>query len=292
MYLLCSTLSVLLLTSLETIAQGAFILAGSADAGDSLTDLTPDTTMQCIAAHLSAYPTENDTFDIDGDGQPDIYFVTNGDAGLGGGSAGCGVYAAGGHAAIAVRSDTGVICCPTYVPLTVADTFNFGDTINSNLRYGGSALIMSESWGGSTAPGFSKWTNIGPKYIGIRLSLSFDTLYGWVQVSATQSGPLQLFTLTVFDFAVNRNTHIGIDEQQLSVITAYPTVSRDIHRIWLPPAIPRASYSVTDVSGRVAASGTFVSGDNVIDGSRWPAGTYLMVINYNNHCRTIRLMHE
>jgi hypothetical protein len=268
--------------SLPVFSQSPFIVAGFTTQGDTVTDLIPDSVMQCLAAHLSPYPTQTDTFDLDHDGQSDIFFKTYGNGGLGGGSAGCLVYAAGNHASIAVRTDTVVICCPQNMPLTVADTFNAGDTIDGRLRYSPDGWIMSESYGGSTAPYFDRWTNIGPKYIGIRLALSFDTLYGWIKVAATQNGAL----------TVNRNTHIGIPEQELATIKVYPTASYAMHRIWLPPDLPQVEYSVKDLTGRLVNTGVLSSGDNTIDSSRWRSGTYLLILTRGIYQRTFRLIRE
>ena len=259
---------------------------------DTLTDLAPDSVMQCIAAHLSPYLPKNDSFDLDHDGRADIIFKTYGDAGLGGGSAGCLLNAAGTHVQIAVRNDTGLICCPQYIPLTVADTFNFGDTIDANRSYATSGWIMSESWGGSTAPFFDKWTNIGAKYIGVRMFVSTDTLYGWIQVEASQSGSLTLFTWTIYDFACTKNLHIGIVEQFLTHAKVYPTVSSDRFRLQLDDIHPEMNYEVTDLFGRTISQGYIRTERTDLDASKWAAGSYRLILHSPFGVKTFWLIKE
>jgi hypothetical protein len=283
---------ILVLLGQSSNSQNTFALAGVANSNDTLTDLAPDSIMQCIAAHLNPYQTTIDSFDLDRDGQPDIVFKTYGDAGLGGGAAGCTVYSAGGHAEIAVRIDTVVICCPQNIPLTVADTFNLGDTLDGNLSYASSGWIMSESWGGSTAPFFDRWTNIGPKFIGVRLFASSDTLYGWVRIEATQNAPLSLFTLTIYELGCNKNLHIGIDEHVLQNAVIFPNASGGIFRIRSSKPLPDCQYRVVDLRGYQICRGAFSGSETMVDGSQWAAGNYLLLLRSDKGQKVFRLIKE
>ncbi|MFM2206197.1 MAG: hypothetical protein RL213_172 [Bacteroidota bacterium] len=290
--ILISTALLLLTASSGVFAQSNYIQGGTAGPGDTLTDLDPDSVLQCISAHLNPYQSTRDTFDLDRDGRPDIYFFTYGDAGLGGGTAGCRIQSAGAHAQIAVRVDTALVCCPQYVPIAVADTFSAGDTIGAGLDYDTTGWIMSESWGGSLAPNFDKWNNIGPAYIGVRLILSTDTLYAWIRVEAVQAAPLSLFTLTVFDFASNKNLHIGWQEGTWTETEVFPTVSKDYFRLKVSRLPQAARYRVYDLKGAIMEEGSVERLTTVLDATRWANGTYVLSLTDGDFSRSFKLIKE
>lgn len=209
-------------------AQSNFILAGNVNVNDTFNNIDPDKVMQCLTVHLSPYPTESYDLDLDFDGTPDVVMTTGGGGGLGGGSGGCGLAAAGSWASIAYRVDTSTGCCPSTYIANAADTFNAGDTIDDRFSYTDNAIIMAETYGATTGPFIHWWNNIGPKYVGVRLSYSFDTLYCWIKISADQASALSLFTLRIFEFGSNKNTHVGVAEfPELNELTVFPNPASD-----------------------------------------------------------------
>jgi hypothetical protein len=196
-------------------AQTNYIVAGVTTVNDTSTDLTPDTLMECLTVHLSPYPTEIDSFDLDCDEIYDVRFTTFGNGGLGGGTGGCTVNGLNGNVKIAIRKDTAYICCPQPVIVDVPMPFSAGDTIAENQNYSNSGWMMSTAYAASTntTPIFYPWNNIGQHYIGVRMEYVFDTLYAWIAVAATgNTSSSSLYTLTIDQYSSNKNTHLSTPE--------------------------------------------------------------------------------
>ena len=250
-------------------AQTDYIVCGSISSKDTLANLLPDSALQCLTVHLSPYPSETDSFDLDHDGNYDVKFATFGNGGLGGGEGAC--YVAGLHSnvKIAIRKDTGYICCPQPVVMNVALPFSAGDTIHENLLYDGYGILMSNAYGGGsyTRPTLYPWNNIGQRFIGVRMELAFDTLYAWIAVEATGgTNYYSVFTLTIDQYGCNKNTHVDIAETSTStrgIIFPNPTDNTVTIRF---PTITATGYKISlyDLSGKLVFQDWSVNGQSEI----------------------------
>lgn len=251
-FALCAILSVVF----RADGQSDHIVCGAISPDDTLANLLPDRVMQCQTVHLSTYPTETDSFDLDHDGNHDVKFTTFGNGGLGGGEGGCSVSALRSNVKIATRKDTAYICCPQPVVLTVALPFSAGDTIHENLLYNGYGILMSNAYGGGTYTRATlyPWNNIGQRYIGVRMEFTFDTLYAWIAVEVTGApNYYSVFTLTIDQYACNKNTHVGIAESITSIRDIiYPNPAENSVTVRFP-AITATAYRVSlyDLSGKL-----------------------------------------
>ncbi len=185
------------------------ITAGSVSVKDTYFDVVPDSSFEALAVHLTPYPGGQMKIDIDQDGVADFNLSSGAGGGLGGGGGSCTIVPLGSYATVASRIDTSQGCCPAQYVALLADTIDFGDTIPGTRTYNsGASYLWSTTYGMATGPIIHDWTNIGEHFIGVKLTYPRDTLYGWIRVEAT--GSVSSFTITIKDFACNKNPHLGI----------------------------------------------------------------------------------
>jgi hypothetical protein len=203
-------LFVFILFSAGNYGIAQVITAGSVTVNDNYFDVVPDSSFEALAVHLTPYPGGQMKIDIDQDGVADFNLSSGAGGGLGGGGGSCTITPLGSYATVASRNDTSQGCCPAQYVAQLADTIDFGDTIPGTRKYNsGGSYLWSTTYGWQQGPRINDWTNIGEHFIGVKLSYPRDTLYGWIRVEATGSN--SDFTITIKDFACNKNPHLGIN---------------------------------------------------------------------------------
>jgi hypothetical protein len=230
-------------------------IAGTFTNSDVYTDLIPDSIQNASAApHASSF--YEFLIDLDLNGQPDLKISSGGGGGLGGGSVSCHIYPLGSYAQIASHYDTFQICCPSDVIVLVATQFELQDSINEGIEYhSDDASIYSYAWGAASSPWIPEWCNIGERYIGFRLCYSFDTLYGWIRINATDTND---FRIEIMDFACNQNTSAIIPIEDIQGVPLFPNPFMNELQLNISLAYP-VKLTVFSFEGKLVIDKTFNS---------------------------------
>ncbi|MCX6304418.1 MAG: T9SS type A sorting domain-containing protein [Bacteroidetes bacterium] len=251
-----------------------FIMAGVAGNDDIYTDVTPDSSM-CASMFDPFIPQYNMKIDLDKDGSYDLNIHVVGGGGLGGGSSSCTAIPLLPHTSLVARYDSvpGNIS-PWYVP--VMDTLNPGDSISpANGFVNAYCYIWSQSFGGQNGPSVVQWTNTGEHYIGVRLTLTGETLYGWVRVAATDQS-----CISVKDYACNKGIHSAIKGQAAAEAPLlFPNPARSTVRLtWSGARREAKQLKVFSCIGKLCYQATCPPAESTtsLDVSAWPAGIYLL----------------
>jgi hypothetical protein len=263
-----------------SICLGQNIIAGLTSSNDIYSDIIPDTTFQALAVHLSPYPGGNYSIDIDNDGLFDFKISVSGGGGLGGGSGVCKIIPLSQYATIASHIDTSEGCCPAQYIAQVADIIDVGDTIsNLNNIFGGFSYLWSETYGMSMGPFIFDWNNIGEHYIGVKLTIPNDTLYGWIRVEATSTSSWAggLFTLVIKDYACNKNPSVSVKELKTTfALKVYPNPAKKNITIEIPEAQVENSLAIYNLKGQELIKQESKDSKSQIDISNLTNGIYFV----------------
>lgn len=257
------------------IAQ--YIIAGQTTINDTYTDIIPDSAITGIAAHL-APPGETMDLDIDNNGTMDFRISAGGGGGLGGGSGSCYIVALGAHASVATTVVTVTCCCPQDYAVTIADSIVYGDTLSDQITYSQSAYLWATTYGWLQGPCTGARTFAGERYIGIRLSNTHETRYGWIRAEGVGGGTS--FTLTVKDFACNKSHYSSNNsEEALFKAAVYPIPVQNNLTIQLNEANPEGTaVTLAEISGKILLSTVCYEQFCNVDFNRFNAGVYFVKV--------------
>ena len=177
------------------------------------------------------------------------------------------------HVTIAIYTDTFPACCP-YEPSVLAqvpDTLPFGTLIDAGLDYEDSvSYIKTVIQGGWYAPMIDDWDNVGERYLGVRLSYPWDTLYGWVRMSYVE----------IMDHACNINSHVGIGPVEGgSAVAVYPNPFTD--RLTMATRDPEAMELILfDLAARPVLR-SLIAGTTTIATTHLAEGMYVYELKKN-----------
>lgn len=179
--------------------EAQYIIAGQYTANDYFHDVVPDST------YNSPWPagTTIKPIDINGDGIIDFELGVYFSGGLGN---------PGGHTYIAAKNNNeivsaGVSTCTYSATFTgtttslLAEAFDIADTIKNSLSWVGTINIAYRYY-----CEISNFSTLVSKYLGVRIFVANDTLYGWIKIGANSG------RIILQEFACNKGTSIGINE--------------------------------------------------------------------------------
>ncbi len=160
------------------------------------------------------------------------------------------------------------------------DPMYSGCMLSNDLAWTNSMSTLSLYWfsGYNYTGSAGIWNNIYDKFMGLRLVVNNDTLYGWVRITMTP--PRIIFK----DYAWYRDvTHIG-ENSEIHNVSIFPNPVKDIlcfsfeDDLMLPN-----EYSIKNIQGETVLSGNNISANfYCIQFNHLPDGLYILQLRYNN----------
>jgi hypothetical protein len=192
--------AILILVSLWQVSMAQFIIAGQPTSNDYFQDMVPDSNYCAYGSSSGAIVTKS--VDINSDGTMDFKLVAYRGPGLGNPGASIYVSALGssqiasGGSSTCTYSTTATPCCGTLTSV-VAKAFVYGDTINSPLNWSGGTLYLANSYYCSVG----QFDNVNQKYIGTRIFVGSEILYGYIMVRLS---PGNCLGFTLYEYACEK----------------------------------------------------------------------------------------
>lgn len=203
------------------------IIIGQVGENDIYTNPEPDSIVQAVAAHATNYPGGSFSIDVDQNGIMDFTISASGGGGLGGGGGGASIQSLSPQTKILTHPETSVgYPGDAYYTVNVADTLNFGQTIDSNsiFAYNG-GCFWSTNYGYSSGAYVHTWNSPEDHYVGFMMVPNLDTLYGWIRLNVNSPGSSCLIILK--DFACNINEFASINDKDHNPISVFPNPATD-----------------------------------------------------------------
>lgn len=254
-------LFLLFINSFSLSCKAQTIISGIVSGNDAYTDI-PDTVIQSsdpAAVYNSGswgYTyTHSLDIDLNNDGFNDfkisaIYNLTPGQGGNGARLRRGFIESLQSNAFIASHIDTISDIAGNDVILSVPDIFSLGDTISSNSSYSNqNGFFWSLREAGVATHTHDTW-NIGEKYIGVILTSSQDTSYGWIRVEVIPTGVER--QLVVKDYALNSIPLYIAQPQSNLDFKIYPNpTSNNILIEDIPTSFELKQLEIYDISGSI-----------------------------------------
>jgi len=154
------------------------------------------------------------------------------------------------------------------------DALNFDADVTEPYSSGNAAL-------GTDVGGGGLFTGAGMKYLGLNLDISGESHLGWISLEVVASND----TIILYDIGYNTTPSDGITSgltnltsvNEISAIDfeIYPNPSENIISISYPNSTSSASYSISDLTGKLILKGTMTKN---IDVSTLASGTYIVTL--------------
>jgi len=159
------------------------------------------------------------------------------------------------------------------------DALNFGDNVTSPYSSGNAVLGTDVGDGG-------QFNGAGMKYLGLNVDISGDSHLGWISLEVAASND----TIILYDIGYNTTANDEITAGQ-TILTSvneissidleiYPNPCQNLISIDWPNSYNGASYSISDLNGKLTLSGTMTKN---IDVSILASGTYILTIVEGNN---------
>lgn len=245
-----------------SLAAGAVLMAGSADAQIIYTDEDPDFVL-----------TEVGDYELDLDGNSAVDFTLHLIGTASGGQA-IRFYPATGNEVLGSTSYSGAYFLP--FALDADAEINGSQTLwNGTINASSGGLgVLTLAWGGS----YGNWTSdVTDKYLGLRFNVDGSTHYGWMRLDVVANAG----GFTVKDYAYNSVADEGllagempgvnIQEVTENSSLVFPNPTNGILNV----KAEDATVKVMDVTGQVI----FETTESKFDISNNPAGIYFVEIN-------------
>jgi hypothetical protein len=222
-------LVVLLFTVAFVKMNAQFIRAGLYTSSDYFHDVAPDSLYQ-----LSGSGMLTKSIDINGDGTVDFDMVVYKGGGMGN---------PGGETYILPKTNSQVVTsgtasCSWTAAATpsagvavgeLATAYQSGDTIKNSLNWDNTSTNITYRY-------WCSITNFDPsvsKYLGVRIFVANDTLYGWIKIKALNNCCFGAIGFTLEEFACNANSSIGIKDINRNDIkvSVYPNPATQLIRL-------------------------------------------------------------
>lgn len=261
--------------SLSNAGYCQLIKAGIVTADDVYHDIIPDDLL--MAVDYNPMITDSTIYlDLDGNGTNDFIFNARGGGGLGGGSCSFTITPVSSNKVLS-HPETSMQYPGVPVTVNVADTMNYGDSISSssNNFTEGTSYLLSKAHGAQPAPNVSTWYQFGDKYIGVQLRLTNVTLFGWIRVNVSFQG---YYTMTIKDFACNRNPYMAIDPGNVAQLDIYPNPVSNNLTIRLPGNNKLSRVSLLSLNGQILFQKTFSDNLTSLDLTEINNGIYILKI--------------
>jgi len=247
-------LLLILLFKINTnLTFGQLIKAGMVSGNDVYTDLVPDSIIQAQAVQYSPYHGGDIFLDIDKDNMFDFRFVAIGvGSNLSEGSNGY-IYPLRNSCRILYNLDS-TISYPSNTPClyNAADTLELGDSLGSSLNFRSDTCYLWDYQATMGVGGIYMhlWSNIGDHFIGVSILTASDTLYGWIKINV-QMQYYQWYTLTIKEFACNKNPDAIETVSESNQVTIFPIPADNFITINLPANIYNAELTTYSIEGNL-----------------------------------------
>ncbi|MCX6294965.1 MAG: T9SS type A sorting domain-containing protein [Bacteroidetes bacterium] len=176
-------------------SKAQYIKAGIYYSTDIYTDIIPDDSLKLLGTGM--YSSEaNLILDVD------HFFCA-----LGGGSSVCSSASLDRSRALIYSQQVTCGVWPgVFKGYPVPVPLNYGDSISSNYSYHNyNNVIWGAGYGSWAYPSMNPWDSIGEHYIGFKLYVTNDTLFGWIRVEEVSNEKV-----VVKDYACNINPNVII----------------------------------------------------------------------------------
>ncbi len=203
------------------------IIIGQVGENDIYSNPEPDPMIQAVAVHLTIHPGGSFSIDVDQNGTMDFTISASAGGGLGGGGGGASIQSLSPQTKILTHPETSVgYPGDAYYTVNVADTLNFGQTIDNSLVFDKTgASLWSTNYGYASGAYVYTWNSNEDHYIGFIMRPNVDTLYGWIRLIVNSPGISCLIILK--DFACNINEFASINAHRINNISVFPNPATD-----------------------------------------------------------------
>jgi hypothetical protein len=273
-----ATLALILLYGEYNVAFSQFSITGQVSGADIYTNPEPDSIVQAVAAHLTNYPGGSFSIDVDQNRIMDFTISASGGGGLGGGGGAASIHSLNPTTKIMTHEETSVgYPGDAYYTVNVADTINFGQTIDNNSIFdhtGG--YFWSSNYGYSSGASVHSWNSTEDHYVGFMMVPNVDTLYGWIRLNV--NSPSGSCIITLKDFACNINEFASVIEPENKYISVFPNPATDYFNISIGTNELNNKISIYNSIGKIVD--TFVVDKKItINISEYSPGVYYLKFN-------------
>lgn len=210
---------------------GQSIVAGVHVATDYYYDVNPDTTLSssCILGSVKTLP-----IDMNGDAIDDFTLKTRSCFGLGGGSGSISIIANNNNQVAFDYIDSCFDYSSNYLGASImAYSYTANDLIDKNFQWSDSEItLMHSSFSGGKYGCSGNTFSASPMYLGVRIFIATDTLYGWIKVSGVEMPGISTHataSVTLEEYACN-SPQTGIKEHTKQILQIFPNpVSEELH---------------------------------------------------------------
>ena len=190
-----------------------------------------------------------------------------------------------------------IMCPPVYFyyGVQMADAFSAGDTINKNNIWTSSSANLAHSQWAADLPdpcGYSCNGTTFPstsKYLGLKVFIPNDTLYGWIQVKSIASN-----NMTIQEYACNTYSTNNVENYPIkSSIIISPNPSNGKFTITNQKAgIKIDELRICNLAGEQIYCKKIQTAKTTVNLSDKPKGIYFMKMEIENHRFTYKIIIE
>lgn len=245
-------------------------------------DITPDTTI--IAHSIGTYGAYNSIhLDINNDGINDFKFEARRSGGLGPPYGGTSITPLNGNQ-ISINSEL------AFSPRILADALLNNDTINCLKSWSDKSANLAYFFAQQCGPYCQAnifLSDTVRRYIGVRLFINTDTIYGWIKLKDVTYNQF-----TLMEYACNQE-YTGINEtNSLSLLKIYPCPAKNELTIETPKNQREGVLIIYNLYGSELLKQQITSSKTNLDIGNWANGYYLIKLISKNKTYLGKLIKE